>query len=260
MQAALETHRAKPPAPARGKPVLAEQYAAAQKVRKGECIHCHQVWEFRRHDLKTAGALKREDLWVYPLPENLGVALAVEQGNKVRSVAAGSAADKAGLRAGDVLLTLNGRPVHSFADAQYALHRAPDQGAIPLRWLRDGQPTDGVLAAQAGWRKTNWTWRPSMLDVLPALSLYGADLTPAEKKELNLADKRLAFRQDQTVHKEAQKLGVQAGDVIVGVDDAPLEMTMLQFLGYIRQTYLVGDKITLNVIRNGKRLDLPGKL
>jgi hypothetical protein len=37
-------------------------------------------------------------------------------------------------------------------------------------------------------------------------------------------------------------------------------MSMEQFLGHVRRSYLVGDRVTLNIIRDGKRLDLPMKL
>jgi S1-C subfamily serine protease len=229
-------------------------------MRKGDCIHCHQINEFRRHDAKTAGTFRREDLWVYPLPENLGLVLDTDQGNKVRSVAAGTPAQQAGLRAGDILQRVNGVPTASFADVQYGLHRAPPQGKMPLTWLRDGKPATAELPLAAGWRKTNWTWRPSMLDALPSLSVYGEDLTAAEKKALGLSEKRLAFRQDAKVGSGARKAGVRAGDVIIGIDGQALEMTMLEFLAHVRRNYLVKDRITLNVLRDGKRIDLPHQL
>ncbi|MBL8793698.1 MAG: PDZ domain-containing protein [Planctomycetia bacterium] len=262
MQSALETHRNAPKAnaPAARKPLLAEEYPAARAMRKGECIHCHQVWEFRRQLTKSNGTFRRDDLWVYPLPENVGLTLDNDQGNMVREVKADSPAARAGLKPGDLVKRLNGLPVFSFGDAQHALHRAPAQGPIPIAWQQGGQERSANLEVAAGWRKTNVTWRPSMLDILPALSLYGDDLTAAEKKALGLSEKRLAFRQDKTVGKEAQRLGVQADDIVVGINNEPLEMTMLEFLAYIRRNFLVGDKITLNVFRNGKRLDLPGQL
>jgi len=263
MQSALDAHRnapkAKAPIPVQ-KPLLAENYPAAKAMRKGECIHCHQVWEFRRQQAKSTGTFQRNDLWIYPLPENVGLTLDNDQGNKVRAVKPASPAAKAGLKPGDLVKSLNGLPVFSFGDAQYALHRAPEKGPVPVVWQAGGKETTASLEVPDGWRKTNVTWRPSMLDILPALSLYGDDLTAQEKKTLGLPDKRLAFRQDKTVGKEAQRIGVQAGDIIVGINNEPLEMTMLEFLGYIRRNFLVGDKITLNVYRNGKRLDLPGQL
>src|SRR5260370_42345746 len=100
-------------------------------MRKGECIHCHQVYEFRRDALKAAGQWRREDRWVYPLPENVGLILELDQGDRLHAVTLDSPAGRAGLRAGDTLRTLNGMPVASFADVQYALPRAPAKGQIP---------------------------------------------------------------------------------------------------------------------------------
>jgi hypothetical protein len=260
MRSALDASRrgAKgPPPPRRGKPDLAENYAAARKMRAGECIHCHQVYEFRRAERKAAGTWKREELWVYPLPENVGLELEVDRGDRVRSVRAGSAAARAGLRAGDVLTGVNGVRVASQADAQYGLHRAPWQGKVAVTWERAGKAHAGQLDLAAGWKKTNPTWRPSLLDVLPSLTVYGEDLTEAEKKALGLPAKRLAFRQDKEVHAQARKAGVRPGDVIVGIDGRAPEMTMEQFLGHVRQNYLIGDRVTLEVIRDGKRQSLP---
>ena len=46
----------------------------------------------------------------------------------------------------------------------------------------------------------------------------------------------------------------------IGINDLHLEMEMVQFLGYVRQNFLAGDPITLNILRDGKRMDLPMKL
>jgi len=92
MEKALARHEAgaEKPAP-REKPVHVEDYKAAKAWRNG-CIHCHQVNEFRRADAKAAGTWSRDDLWVYPLPENVGVTLEVDRGNHVSKVAPGSSA------------------------------------------------------------------------------------------------------------------------------------------------------------------------
>jgi hypothetical protein len=238
-------------------PLLVDDYPAAKRLRPGTCIHCHQVNEFRRAQQKAAGTWRRDDVWVYPLPENVGLTLDVDQGDLVRAVAPDSAAARAGVRAGDVLRRLDERPVASLADVQYALHRAPGKGAVPVVWSREGKPHEARLELAEGWRKTNVTWRPSLLDVLPSLSLFGDDLTPEEKKKLGLPAKRLAFRQEERVAKDAREAGVKSGDVIVGVDGLALELEMLDFLAYVRRNYLAGDRITLNVLRDGKPIDLP---
>jgi membrane-associated protease RseP (regulator of RpoE activity) len=259
MQAALAAHQKavpEPPAARADKPLLVEDLPAAKRQRKGECIHCHQVYEFRRAAQKESGTWHREDLWVYPLPENVGLTLDVDHGDRLRAVAPDSPAGRAGLRPGDILRTVNGQPVASFADVQYALHRAPATGRIPISWQRGTETRTAMLELAQGWRKTNLTWRPSLLDILPSLTLFGDDLSADEKKGLGLSAKRLAFRQQEPVHALARAAGIQAGDVIIGVDGRPLEMTMLEFLAYVRKNYLVGDRITLDIIRDGKRLDL----
>jgi len=81
-----------------------------------------------------------------------------------------------------------------------------------------------------------------------------------EKKGLGLTPKRLAFRQQKPVHALDQAAGVREGDVIIGINGQAMEMTMLEFLAHVRKNYLVGDRITLNIIREGKRLDLPQML
>jgi S1-C subfamily serine protease len=181
----------------------------------------------------------------------------VDRSDRVRTVAAGSSAARAGLRPGDVVRRVHETPVASEADFRYGLHRAPWAGKAAVVWERDGKEHTARLELAAGWKKTNQTWRPSLLDILPSLTVFGIDLTPAEKKKLGLTPGRLAFRQDADVHAQAKKAGVRGGDVIVGIDGRVLEMTVEQFLGHVRREYLVGDRITLQVLRDGKKLDLP---
>ena len=260
MSAALAAHRregkVKPPART-GKSLLAENLPAARQLNRGACIHCHQVNEFRREERKATGKWRREDIWVYPLPENIGMTLEVDRGDRVRAVRPSSPAARAGLRAGDILKRLHGQSVASFADAQYALHRAPVKGQVAIAWLRDGKEVSGHLQLTEGWKKTNLTWRASVLDILPSLTVYGVELSPGEKKRLGLSAKRLAFRQSSPVHREARAAGVQEEDVILGIDGQKMEMSMQEFLAYVRRNYLVGDRITLNVLRNGKHVGLP---
>jgi S1-C subfamily serine protease len=242
------------------KPLFVEEYPAAKRLRKGECIHCHQVYEFQRAARKEAGQWHHEDVWGYPLPENIGLHLDVDRGDRLRAVTPDSPAGRAGLRAGDILCTVNGLRAASFADVQYALHRAPSRGRLPVSWQTGREKKTAMLELADGWRKTNLTWRPSLLDILPSLTLYGEDLSAEEKKTLGLSPKRLGFRQQKPVHALAKAAGVREGDVIIGIDSQTMEMTMLEFLAHVRKNYLVGDRITLNIIRDGKRLDLPQTL
>ena len=257
MQRALTRHTAGDEKPARrGKPVKAEEFAAA-KARKGNsCIHCHQVNEFQRADAKATGTWIRASLWVYPPPETIGLTLDLARGDLVKSVAPNSAAAKAGLKAGDVLERLNGHRVASFADAQFALHHAPASGSVPVEWTRGDKSLKTGLDVRDGWKKSNITWRASLHDVIPELLISGADLTTAEKTALGLPKKRAAFRQDKFVHSTLRAVGLKTGDVIVGVDGSGVDGTMDDFIAFVRGEHLIGETVVLKVLRDGKAIEL----
>jgi S1-C subfamily serine protease len=255
MGRALEAHRGPPPPrPLTGRPRRAEDSVDAR--RHEGCIHCHNVNEFRRTDLKVAGQWDRESIWVYPPPANVGIALDVDVGDRVVSVTAGSPAEGAGIEPGDRLVALNGYPVASFADASYALHIAPRRGEIPISWARGGEKRSATLGLREGWRKTNLTWRPSMLDLLPSLPFAGDDLTAEEKQRLDLPAGRAAFRQGYRVHPTLAAAGLRAGDVVVGIDGVAVAGTMRDLLGYGRRNYLVGDTMVVDVLRGGERVSV----
>jgi len=262
MEAAIHTHaaRAEEPAPKARKPFLIGQVPTAKRMTGGGCIHCHQIKEILRAQDKEQGTWDRDKLWTYPLPENVGIRFEKDRENVVETIEKSSSADRIGLKPGDVVEKIHGLDVRSCADVQYAFHKAPVAGEIAVGWKRDGKLLEGKLVVAAGWKKTNITWRPSMLDLLPALTVYGDDLTAEEKQALGLGAAQLAFRQKDPVHSRAQAMGVRAGDVILGVDDEKLNLTVDGFLGYMRRNYLVGDRVILRLIRDGKRLDLPVKL
>jgi S1-C subfamily serine protease len=154
------------------------------------------------------------------------------------------------------LQRLNGVPIHSFADTQFALDLAPKTGSVAAAWRRDGKVEEGTLALPDGWRKTDISWRPSMRGLVPSARLYGTDLTAEEKQAVGLSARQLAFRQKDSVPAQAQAAGVRGGDIILGVDDGSLETDVDGFLKYVRSNYLVGDRVTVNVLRDGKRVNL----
>jgi S1-C subfamily serine protease len=226
-------------------------------ARRRGCYHCHNVKEALNNDLDRKGLWTRDLTWRYPLPENVGVELEVDRGNVIKAVRASSPAAAAGVKAGDVLRRLGGVPLHSQADVQFALDKAPKAGTVEVVWQRGGKTGRAKLTLPEGWRKSDITWRPSMQWAVPSARLYGGDLKPEEKKALGLAPKRLAFRQQYPVPAQPKAAGVRTGDVILGVDGKELEMDVGDFVHYVTRHYLVGDRVTVNLLRDGKRLDLP---
>jgi S1-C subfamily serine protease len=260
MRAALQAYRAAPReahAENGKKARTVEEYPASQRLKAGTCIHCHQVYDFGREDLRTKKKWRSDEVWVYPNPDNVGITVDPDQGNRVQTLKADSPAARTGLKVGDVLKRLDGRDVASFADLQHALHLAPAKGPVPVVWQRGGKEFSGKLELAEGWRKTDISWRASMWGLEPAPGVYGQNLTAEEKKKLGLPEKGMAFRQGNYVPPGPRAAGIKGGDIIYGVDGKTLEMTMLQFNVYVRLSYRLGDQITFQVLRDGKRLQVP---
>ncbi len=250
----------RPPRVVIADPRPAQDYPAASRLPPKACIHCHQVSEFRRQDKQATGMWKVDDEWVYPPPENVGLTMDIEQGNRLDSVLADSAAAKAGLAKGDILHTINRFPIASIADVQYALQQAPAQGELTVAWQRGNEQRSGNLLLPRAWRVSDISWRWSLKSLAPAPQVHGEDLSPAEKRALGLDAGQLAFRQGNFITAPARHAGIRINDVIVGVDGKTLNLTARQFDTFLRLSYRVGDTVTYNILRDGKSIGLPLQL
>lgn len=264
MEAALDTHARlkKEPElalPAPEKPRFVRDIGSGFGARGG-CLHCHQVNELMNSRLERSGQWTRDRLWRYPPPDNLGLVLEVDRGDIVKEVVPESPAARAGLAKGDRVQRLNGLPVHSFHDAQFALDRAPATGAVEVSWQRGEQTMKAELTLAEGWKRTDISWRTSLQKFVPAPRLSGFDLKPKEREALGLSPKQLAFRHHEVVHSQAKDAGIRAGDIILGVDDRKMEMEESEFIHFIRHNYVRGDVVKVNVLRGTERLSLPMKL
>src|SRR5690606_16352841 len=70
------------------------------------------------------------------------------RGAVVREVEAGSSAEKAGIRAGDVVVALNGRPLRNSSDLRNAVGLVRPGETVELTLLRDGRKL--TVRAQVG--------------------------------------------------------------------------------------------------------------
>lgn len=260
MQAALRSFKQaeKSTTASREPPRFVRDFRAARG--RNRCTHCHEVKELAYDELRRDGKWSRDLLWRYPLPDNLGLILEVDRGDVVEQVKPDSPAAQAGLEKGDVIETLGGQPVNSLGDAQFILDKAPKEGEIVVSWRRGSELLMQSLPLPAGWRRSDISWRPSMMHMVPSARLYGRDLKADERQRYGLSDKQLAFWQKRPIHKQAREAGIVENDIILGFDGKQLQMEAYDFLKYVRQNYVVGEKVTVNLIRNGKRLDLPMEL
>ena len=96
-----------------------------------------------------------------------------------------------------------------------------------------------------------------MKSARPIPPVYGEDLTEAERREFGLTAKQLAFRQGAFLSPDARQAGLRTGDVVLGVNDERLEMSAAKFDIHVRLNFKSGDVIRVNVLREGRRFEVP---
>jgi len=143
------------------------------------------------------------------------------KGAAVSEVTPGSPAERAGLKAEDVIVSADGRPIQDNGDlSRYIASQAPGK-AVKLEVLRNGQqkafsvslgtfPEEATEEESAGARKGK-------------LGMTLRDLTPAlaDRLELPRATKG-AVVWEVEAGEPAEEAGLQRGDVIVSVNGAPV--------------------------------------
>jgi len=264
---ALELHRGYPANQAglagkRGLPVeyrFAEQIPEAPQQHR-HCIHCHNVPEDLRRVKYQQNRLSAADLWVYPLPENIGLKMDADDGLRVKSVVADSPADRAGLLPEDELVLMNGQRLISQADIQWVLHRAPVQTQLAITLKRGGETLAKSVTLSGRWKETDLSWRESSWALRPGLQTIA--LSNAQKEEQGLPANALALRVLRVQPKAAyvKQAGLRQGDVIVAVDSRTAPMTESQFMAYVRLNHPPGDSVRLTVLRGQQKEELTMRL
>lgn len=137
------------------------------------------------------------------------------EGALVSSVAPGSAASKAGLQAGDVILKFNGQPIEHAGDlsAQVGLAKPGDKATFEV-W-RNGKKLElstALMAANDAAAKEGSSSASAAAG--GKLGVAVRPLTPEEKREAHVANGVLV----EDVDGPAARSGVEAGDIIVSVN------------------------------------------
>lgn len=241
---------------ARAIPALQDRPARVSS-EKG-CIHCHEVRENPLRQKWLDRKLTARDLWVYPLPENTGMKLEVDDGLRVSAVTPDSPAARAGLRPGDELRALDGQPLVSQADIQWVLHHAPVESRLPVTFTRAGESRSATLALAGAWKQTDLSWRPSSGPGL-RWGVWSQPLSAEERQKRGIPAGGLALQVKNLFGPRAapvQQAGLRAGDVIVAVDGKESFANEGEFLGYLRLTHGPGERVKLTVRRETQRLEL----
>lgn len=129
-----------------------------------------------------------------------------QQGAFISEVLPKSAAEKAGLKAGDVITAMNGQKISSFAEMRAKIATSGAGKEIELTYLRDGKSRDVKVKLQADDGSTISTKAE-----LPALD--GATLTNYDAKGI----KGVEISKVEPNSLASQR-GLKTGDIIIGIN------------------------------------------
>lgn len=227
------------------------------------CVHCHQVREYQFLQAAKDGKFSRRQIFEWPLPENIGIKIDRKHGFRVENTLKDSAADKAGLKTGDVLLRTNDVPIRSEYDLRWALGRVKEKAAIRMlvrRKLKGVAKTiDIKLQPKPGWRETNIGWRKSMRSLPLPFGFRGYRMTGSQRKEQGLTESNLAIRVVALEKNSlAESLKLHRKDTILSVGNIKTDRTLERLKSDLIRGYRAGDTVRMTVLRNGKRLQLSG--
>lgn len=222
-----------------------------RKAKDAQDKNCHAKKELEKmhffmqndahdyHFKQVASGEKRALLGVY-LDESLE-----GKGVKVSGLVAGGGAGKAGMKEGDVLISVNGKGLSSAGELREYLTSYKPNDNVNVGFIRDGQPM--TLNVTLGEKKTDWEMRTFERDPCKVfIGIYSTNLgqggmtisgvipnTPAEESQL------------------------QKGDVVTALDGITVHSHFE--LVTERDKHQPGDYFTLSILRDGQPMDVKAR-
>ncbi|MGX8941029.1 serine endoprotease DegQ [Symbiopectobacterium sp. Eva_TO] len=164
-----------------------------------------------------------------------------QRGAFVSEVLQKSAAAKAGIKAGDVLTSLDGKPINSFAELRAKIGTTAPGKTVKIGLLREGKLLELSVVLD-----NNTSAATSAESLSPALQ--GASLSNGQAKD---GSKGVQI-EDVTKDTPAAQVGLQKGDIIVGVNRERVEnITQLRKILESKPSVLA-----LNVVRGEETIYL----
>lgn len=160
------------------------------------------------------GQVRRGELGIMGTELNSELAKAMkvdaQRGAFVSQVMPNSSAAKAGIKAGDVIVSMNGKPVSSFAALRAQVGTMPVGSKIALGLLREGKEVKVELELQ----------QSSQTQVDSSSIFNGID--GAEMSNRAGKDKGVVVNSVKA-NSQAARIGLKKGDIIVGANQQPVE-------------------------------------
>jgi serine protease Do len=204
--------------------------------------------------------------------ESAAAALGIEKnrGELVQSVVPGRAAARAGIQQGDVIITINNRPVTPDDSLSYIVANLPSGSRIPIELIRNGRrqtvtavvgerPTDEEVARLSATPQETEITEPAeaqqsagQRSARESLGLTFQALTPEIARSLRLSDPTLRGVVIAAINpsSDAAAKGFQAGDIILSINQRPTR-TPEEAAAVVDEARRAGRKSVLLMVRRG---------
>ncbi|MBV6432124.1 MAG: hypothetical protein IANPNBLG_02260 [Bryobacteraceae bacterium] len=245
------TPRPKPMSP-RDFPLLVERTYA-----QNNCVECHLIGDFQNVHREKDGTLdKITHMYRSPDPRTIGIYIDIPKGLVVKEAKGPAAA--AGMRSGDRIAALDGAAVWTFADLQYAYDKV-DRRARQARFTvsRDGTDIPLTVTLPVRWWWTDIRFRQLTVD--PRAYFDSRPLTGDEKRDSGLEKDGFASMVTHVDNfaRMMKSHDLRTGDIVYAVDGVQRDPDANTAELYIKLRKTAGDSVTLSVLRDGKRLEMP---
>ncbi|HEU0121002.1 MAG TPA: Do family serine endopeptidase [Bryobacteraceae bacterium] len=193
----------------------------------------------------------------YEKPEVLKAA-GVTNGVLVTAVTPKAPADKAGLRAEDIIIAINGKSIKNGDELVGVVAETPVDSSLKITVDRSGKRMDFTVVVQDRnevfkdderfARHREEVEIPTKTEGTPAkFGISIRAMTPQEKEPLKLGDERGVFVTRVEEGSFAAEIGIQERDVIISVNRQPV--TSLDDLRRVQSTLKPGDAVAFRVAR-----------
>jgi serine protease Do len=144
-------------------------------------------------------------------------------GAVVTQVENNSPGAKAGLKVGDVIVDLNGKPVSDAGELQVQVSQQQPGTTLQMKVMRDGKPVNTSVTLEAMNKSDRNNERADASHGKPRWGVGLADLTPEVRQQIDAGESvNGAVVEQVTPGSSADNAGLQPGDVITEVNRTPV--------------------------------------
>ena len=144
---------------------------------------------------------------------DIAEAIGVKEGILIAQVMKGSPADKAGLKVGDIIVAVNGKPISEVRDLQFRIMKTKPGTKVTLTVIRNGKDKKEIVVKVGKLPEKGFSSSGGADDEDLGLSLR--DLTPQEKARTGLEG---VVVEKVVPGSVAHRSGLRRGDVIMSVN------------------------------------------